>query len=100
MSETKLTAEELDNLESHVKLQRAFGEVVPDVVYFKGATALSLIAAARELEELKSALVFLCEKDASVEVVDKDGNHSLCCTEPQPLQEMAKSLGWEPTNGR
>lgn len=52
------------------------------------STCLELIAAARELRELKSALEFLCEHEGLV------GAYHL--RKPERLLARATELGWDP----
>ena len=93
----ELTREEVDALEVSIRLQLgniAKSRQLTESVLVHGPTVLSLIAAAKELGALRSALAHLSDCNFCLDSPDYRST-----LDPGDIVESALMNGWEPVNG-
>lgn len=93
------TLDELQEMGELLKAEqhRAEASESMPVMHVRGETFGRLLAAARELHELKSALGFLNEAACASIVYGEDCNE--IGLGPKDIIDGARRLGWSPSNG-
>lgn len=89
---TELTLEELLSLTRVAERVAEHTQGTPsDMVWLQSAQALSLLAMARELIRIRSALEYLVRVEGPTVIADDGTDYDVS---PEQLQEYAASLGW------